>query len=171
MDFAKQNEEILTEDNDGLKGKYLTFFANQQLFGIPIAEVVQIIGMQQITPVPEFPEYAKGIINLRGNIIPIIDVRCRFHMQEIPYDEHTCIIVTNIRDLYIGFVVDTVDEVTTIDDGEISPPPKVSADYSNAYLTGIGKCAGKVVLLLDAQKILSDSVIESLSGVNTEEDL
>lgn len=142
------------KESSDLDGKYLTFWTEKQLFGIPIADVVQIVQMQPITEIPEFPSYAKGIINLRGTMIPCIDVSLRLGKMVAPYDDHTCIIVTNIRDRVIGLIVEGVEEVTDILDEEISPPPAMSSDYVNTYLTGIGKHNGKVILLLDAQKIL-----------------
>jgi purine-binding chemotaxis protein CheW len=157
-------------DTDEMKGKYLTFWTDNQLFGVPISDVVQIIGIQEITPVPDSPLYAKGVINLRGSIIPVIDVRLRFKKAEEKYNERTCIIVTKIDESYIGFIVDSVDEVTTISDEDISSPPKVSNDHTNAYLTGIGKVENKVVLLLDTSKILNESEFElvkdAVTGIN-----
>ncbi len=154
--------ETNVQNTTEMDGKYLTFWIDSQLFGIPIADVVQIVGIQKITSIPEFPDYAKGVINLRGSIIPIIDVRLRLHKQEIPYDEHTCIIVTNINEFHVGFIVDSVDEVTRIDEKDISQPPKISKDYTNSYLTGIGKLENKVVLLLDTAKILSQGEFSSV---------
>lgn len=158
MDAAEGNAEMY--------GKYLTFWTENQLFGVPIADVVQIVGLQEITKIPEFPEYAKGIINLRGNIIPLIDVRLRFHKEEAPYNERTCIIVTNINDNSIGFIVDAVDAVTDIGDECISQPPKLAADTTNTYLTGVAKLENKVVLLLDTGKILNEDTVMALTGMN-----
>lgn len=148
---------------DEMKGKYLTFWTDSQLFGVPISDVVQIIGIQDITPIPDFPAYAKGVINLRGSIIPVIDVRIRFSKPEEKYNERTCIIVTKIDESFIGFIVDSVDEVTTISDENISPAPRVSKDHTNAYLNGIGKLENKVVLLLDTSKILNDEEIQEVN--------
>lgn len=150
-----------------MQGKYLTFWTDNQLYGVPIADVVQIIGIQEVTTIPEFPEYAKGIINLRGAIIPVVDVRLRFHKEEIPYNERTCIIVTNINEVNIGFIVDAVDEVADISDDQISPPPKVSSEatVNNAYLTGIGKMENRVVLILDTNKILTDNEFDAFAAV------
>ncbi|WP_312643835.1 chemotaxis protein CheW [Hydrogenoanaerobacterium sp.] len=157
MTFANYEEEI-----ESLDGKFLTFWTDHQLFGIPIADVVQIIGIQEITPVPEYPNYAKGIINLRGNIIPIIDVRLRLHRAEMEYNERTCIIVTNIKETYIGFIVDAVDEVTDIDEKDICPPPQIMGENRNTFITGVGKLSDKVVLLLDTMKILDKDEVEQL---------
>jgi purine-binding chemotaxis protein CheW len=157
-----QNSEILeelteSEENTGLDEKFLTFWTDNELFGVPISDVVQIISMQGITPLPDFPSYAKGVINLRGNIIPVIDVRIRFGKPEKEYNENTCIIVTSIDQSYMGFIVDSVDEVTDIDEDNISSAPKVSKDITNRYLTGIGQVGEKVILLLDTAKILSEN--------------
>jgi purine-binding chemotaxis protein CheW len=161
QDFNNIDEEA---DIDEMKGKYLTFWTDKQLFGVPISDVVQIIGIQEITPIPDSPIYAKGVINLRGSIIPVIDVRLRFSKPETEYTERTCIIVTKIEQSYIGFIVDSVDEVTTISDEDISAPPKVSKDRTNTYLTAIGKVENKVVLLLDTSRILNESEFDLVSG-------
>lgn len=159
--FDVNGENHLSE----MQGKYLTFWTDNQLYGVPICDVVQIVGIQEITQIPEFPAYAKGIIKLRESIIPVVDVRLRFHKEEVPYDERTCIIVTNINELNVGFIVDAVDEVADISDEQISPPPKVSNEVSinNAYLTGIGKVSTGVVLLLDTNKILNEGDIDVFS--------
>ena len=158
------------EENSELYKQYLTFWTDKQLFGIKIASVVQIISIQDITPIPDAPAYAKGVINLRGNIIPVIDVRIRFGKPEIPYGEHTCIIVTYVDDAYIGFIVDLVDEVTTIEDDQITPPPRVSKERTNLYLTGIGKVNDKVVMLVDTSKILSETEFSLVENAASEEE-
>jgi purine-binding chemotaxis protein CheW len=155
--LSGSDPQNLSGDFDEMGGKYLTFWTDSQLFGIPIADVVQIVGVQTITQIPEFPEYAKGIINLRGSIIPVIDVRLRLHKQEIAYNERTCIIVTNIQQRLIGLIVDAVDEVTKIEGESISNPPQITKDVTNAYLTGIAKLENKVVLLLNTDEILNNN--------------
>lgn len=158
-----ETEEMENEEQSTEAEKYLTFWTDKELFGIPISDVVQIISMQKITSLPDFPDYAKGIINLRGSIIPVIDMRIRLKKPEAEYNESTCIIVTNIRDTYMGFIVDTVDEVADISSENITPAPRLSKDSVNRYLTGIGQIGEKVVLLLDISKILSDSEFEEVS--------
>ncbi|MEG0271841.1 MAG: chemotaxis protein CheW [Hydrogenoanaerobacterium sp.] len=158
-------KEDFVGSNTEMYGKYLTFWTDGQLFGVPIADVVQIVGIQEITVIPEFPDYAKGVINLRGNIIPLIDVRLRFHKQEAAYDERTCIIVTNICENSIGFIVDSVDAVTDIADDKISIPPKLAGDMGDSYLTGVARVESKVVLLLDTGKILSKDTMLELTSV------
>lgn len=156
------NIENINAELSEVEGKYLTFFTDNQLFGVPIADVVQIVGMQDITIIPDYPAYAKGIINLRGSIIPVIDIRLRFGKIEKDYDERTCIIVTLINDTAIGFIVDAVDAVTDIDSDNICEPPRVSAHEGSPYLTGVAKHESKVVLLMDTAKILSLDLVESL---------
>lgn len=157
--------EIESLDEDTMQNKYLTFYTDNQLFGIPIADVVQIVGMQEITKVPEFPYYAKGIINLRGIIIPIIDVRLRLKKEEIEYNERTCIIVTNIKDSYIGFIVDSVNEVANIYEDSISDPPQIDVNYVNIYIAGVAKANNSVILLIDLKKILNEKEIELITTV------
>lgn len=148
--------------NDEMEGKYLTFWTDGQLFGIPISHVVQIIKVQEITKIPEFPTYAKGIINLRGSIIPVIDMRLRFHKEEIPYNDHTCVIVTNINNSNVGFLVDNVDEVTDIENDKISPPPMVSGDFSDNFLSGIGDKNNRVILILNTEKLVSQKDFDNI---------
>lgn len=151
-------------DRSETKGKYLTFWTDGQLFGVPIADVVQIVGMQTITAIPEFPAYAKGIINMRGSVIPIIDVRLRLQKPEAEYNERTCIIVSSIGGRDVGFIVDAVDAVTKIEDTDIAQPPTLSADTVNTYLTGVATLESGVVLLLNTGRMLSDADVEAMTG-------
>lgn len=164
-------DALTAADRDDLKDKFLTFWSDRQLFGIPIAEVVQIVSMQQITEIPEYPHYAKGIINLRGSIIPLIDVRLRLGKPETEYNERTCIIVTNVQDNEFGFIVDEVDEVTTIPTEVISQPPQMGGEASstNRYLTGIARLSAgegqpeKIVLAIATRKLLGEQEFEALT--------
>lgn len=154
--------------DDEMRGKYLTFWTDSQLYGVPIADVVQIVGLQEITKIPEFPSYAKGVINLRGIIIPVIDIRLRLDRSEAEYNDRTCIIVTDIGESHFGFIVDEVDAVTDIDDEHISPPPQMGSESNNRYLTGVARItddngAEKLVLTIDTAKILAEEEYESLT--------
>ncbi|MDF2676120.1 MAG: CheW protein [Bacillota bacterium] len=159
------NELNIDVEEDTLKDKYLTFFICNQMFGIAVKDVVQIVGIQEITSIPEFPDYAKGIINLRGAIIPIIDVRLRLHKEEVAYNDKTCIIVTKIQDSLIGYIVDAVNEVTNIEKANISEPPKMGTTYVNKFLIGVAKINDKITLLLDTQKMLSEEELELVSNI------
>jgi len=140
-------------------GKYLTFSLNSENYGIPILKVKEIIGLMDITYVPKTPEFIKGVINLRGKIIPIMDLRLKFKMEEKIYNERTCFIVVevsinNIKRL-IGIVVDTVSEVLTINKEDIEPPPDYGTKAEKSFLIGMGKVKGKVIILLNIEQILS----------------
>jgi len=146
-----------TED-DTLAGKYLTFMLGEEEFGIDISFVTEIIGIQAITFVPDLPNYIKGIINLRGQIIPVIDVRLRFQKEEIEYNDRTCIIVIQIKDLSIGFIVDSVAECDQILDENIIPPPSVQKNYHQKYVSGIGKVQEKIILIMNCERLILDDM-------------
>ncbi len=160
-----RDEEELNEVNDTSE-KYLTFLIDKQFYAFRVNDVVEIIEMQEITPVPEFPDYAKGIINLRGTLIPIIDVRLRFCKMEMDYNERTCIIILNLKNIEVGFIVDTVDEVIDIDKSNISGVPNISGPISRRFIDGVGKLPKKIVMLLNAQKMLNDEEIMSLENMS-----
>lgn len=162
----KMSEILLQEqEEDTQKGRYLTFLVEKESYGIEIKYVTEIIGIQAITKVPELPEYIKGIINLRGKIIPVMDVRLRFKKEPKEYNDRTCIIVIDIREISIGLIVDSVSEVLSITDENIVPPPDVSKGAGNKYIKGIGKVGDDVKLILDCDKLLSDDDTESLAGI------
>ncbi len=143
--------------------KYLTFLLDGQSYGIAIKDVVEIISMQPISKVPEFAEYAKGIINLRGKVIPVIDVRLRFGLLEKEYDSRTCIIITNITGVEIGFIVDNVQEVIDLEQGQIEESPSLSNGTAHRFVSGVGKWGDKMVLLLDSNKLLREEEVDVLS--------
>jgi purine-binding chemotaxis protein CheW len=163
MTNINDNVEEIHEDTQ--KGRFLTFSIGKENYGIEIKNITEIIGMQAITEVPELPYYVKGIINLRGKIIPVIDVRLRFKKESKVYNDRTCIIVVDIMDISIGLIVDEVSEVITIEDENIVPPPSVKAGFHNRYVNGIGKVGNEVKLLLDCEKLLNDNEIENINAV------
>jgi purine-binding chemotaxis protein CheW len=134
--------------------KYLTFVLGSEVYGIDIQFVREIIGMQSITRVPDVPHYIKGVINLRGKVIPVMDVRRRFGMDDRPYDERTCIIVIHVGSWLVGLVVDTVSEVLDIPAADIEPPPDAFGQRQEHFIAGLGKVGDQVRMLLDAQKLL-----------------
>ncbi len=147
-------ENITAENEDTLKNMYLTFRLGNEDYGIEIRYVTEIVGMQKITEVPDMPPFVKGVVNLRGQVIPVLDMRLRFHMESRTYDERTCIIVVNINGAQVGLVVDTVNEVRNIDDEQISPPPKTAGADSAQYIQGMGKVNEEVIILLEGQRLL-----------------
>ena len=150
------------EMEDTQKGKYLTFEIGSEVYGLEIRYVIDIIGIQKITDVPEQPDYVKGVINLRGKIIPTMDIRRRFKKDDRPYDDRTCIIVVDINGISVGIVVDTVFEVIYIEENDISPPPRFNNDFQNKYIEGIGQSEDKVIILLDCTKLLSIDEVNEL---------
>lgn len=160
------NGELDSQDEveDTQKGKFLTFSLGTEFYGIEIKYVTEIVGLQAITEIPEMPEYIKGIINLRGKIIPLMDVRLRFKKPFREYDDRTCIVVIDIREIPIGLIVDSVSEVISIPDEEIVAPPNVYKD-GNKYIKGIGKVENDVKLLLDSDKLLNDVEVEDLGNI------
>ncbi|MDR1570896.1 MAG: chemotaxis protein CheW [Clostridiales Family XIII bacterium] len=146
--------EGATGNEDTLQGRFLTFTLGDEIYGLAIRYVVEIIGIQSITIVPEVPQYIKGIINLRGKIIPVIDVRLKFGKDEAEYSDRTCIIVIEIGDVSVGLIVDNVDEVLTIDENDIAAPPANRTGFENRYIMGIGKIGNNVQLLLDCERLI-----------------
>ncbi|WP_166240964.1 chemotaxis protein CheW [Paenibacillus turpanensis] len=159
---AQQSEFSPFEDT--LKGKFLTFLVEKEHYGIPIQYVKEIVGLHKITEVPEMPEYIKGIINLRGRIIPIMDVRLRFKKSYRDYNDRTCIIVIEIEDLCVGLIVDSVSEVLWIADEDIVPPPDLKTGGTK-YVMGVGKANGGAKLLLDCNKLLNEHELEQLHNL------
>lgn len=160
------------DERDTQKGKYVTFKSGNEYFGLKIQYVNEIIVFQEITKIPESEEYIKGLINLRGKIIPVIDVRLRFKQEPFEYTDRTCIIVVNVKNIVVGLIVEKIAEVVEIPDENIIPSPSVGkADKSqNKYVYAIGKVGDKVKLLLDPDRLLNDEEINALDANNTEED-
>jgi len=152
------------DNEDTLKGKYLIFSMGNELFGIEIRYITEIIGIQPITEVPEMPGYVKGVTNLRGKIIPVMDARLRFKKAVRAYDDRTCIIVFDNNDLSVGLIVDSVAEVLTMQEADIAPPPEMGKG-GHQYIKGIGKAGNGVKLLLDCQRLLTDDALEALSAM------
>ncbi len=149
-------------------GKYLTFTLINEEFGIRVLKVREIMGLQEITAVPQTPAHVKGVINLRGRVVPVIDLRLKFGLPAAEYSQRTCIIVTQIQGesgpLMMGIVVDGVSEVLNLSDQEIEDTPDFGEDIGNRYLLGMAKVKGKVKILLDIDKVLS---AQDLNGLNS----
>lgn len=153
-------EDILVKNNTqvetGSMEKYLTFFIDGQLFAIPSSEVVEIIRMQPITFIPKIPPFIIGVINLRGKIVPLVDVRLKFNKEKREYDDHTSIIVAEVNDLSVGLIVDSVNDVTNIAKNQISDTPRLSKDTTNSFVKGIATLNENAVMILDIERILAD---------------
>ncbi len=164
---GEQETDVLVEDDEGLnEDKYLLFKLHDEIYGINIADVTEIIEMQEITDIPDMPLFVKGVINLRGNVIPIMDLRLRFSMEERDHDDRTCIIIAKTENRSFGLIVDTVTEVEDIPQDKISPPPKFKTDkIEEHYISGLGKVGEQVLILLDVHQILQDEEIQELDKV------
>jgi len=155
------------EEEDSQKDKYLTFHIANEDYGIEIAYVTEIVGIQNITEVPDMPSFVKGVINLRGQVIPVIDVRIRFGLPPRAYDDRTCVVVVNINGTSIGLIVDTVNEVLNIPGAQVSPPPAIHAQAGAAgrYLQGMGKVGDSVKILLDVNKLLYEQEVDQITKI------
>lgn len=154
----KLTEDLLEmqENGDSQEGKYLTFALGKEEYGIQIRHVTEIIGIQNVTDLPDMPSFVKGIINLRGKVIPVVDVRLRFGLPEREYDDRTCIVVVNIRNSSVGLIVDSVSEVVDIAAEQIEPPPQVRKDQNSRYIEGLGHVGETVKILLGILNLLHD---------------
>jgi purine-binding chemotaxis protein CheW len=145
----------------GKEGKYLTFALAEEEYGIEILKIREIIGMMDITTVPQMPRFVKGVINLRGKVIPVIDLRLRFGLEPKPYDERTCIIVTEVSGqdgrVQMGLVVDTVSEVVNIGLEDLESTPVFGINVDTHYILGMAKLKGGVKILLDIDKVLTET--------------
>jgi purine-binding chemotaxis protein CheW len=164
VDEERLEASLLAEQNvDTQEGKYLTFVLGDEEYGIEIRNVTEIIGIQRITDLPDVPPYVQGVINLRGKVIPVVDVRIRFGLPEREYDERTCIIVININDISVGLIVDSVSEVLDIPDENIEPAPKINTGASSRYIQNLGKVRGNVIILLDLLKLFFDAEVDQMT--------
>ena len=153
------------DDRDSQTDKYLLFDIGDEVYGIAIAHVTEIIEMQKVTQVPDMPNFVKGVINLRGKVNPVIDMRLRFGMTEREYDDRTCIIVVNVDDTSLGFIVDTVAEVHDIAEANIDPVPNFNHNKErNRYVSGLGKIEDRVAILIDTEKILDSRQLETITA-------
>lgn len=150
--------------------KLLTFSLGSEGYGVSIIKVKEIIGMMDITPIPRTPEFIKGVINLRGRIIPVLDLRIKFGMEPKEYNERTCIIVAEVNmngvQKLLGIVVDMVSEVVTISDEQIEPPPEYGTNLEHSAILGIGKIKDRVVIILDIDEVfMCDELVRMLDNV------
>ncbi len=167
--MGKEELNNLISSEDQLEGvvenKYLTFSLGDEEYGVNIKDVTEIIGIQSITQIPDTINYIKGVINLRGKVHPLIDMRLRFDMEERDYDERTCIIVVTIDEYVVGLIVDTVSEVLEIPSDAIDPPPQIINSAAKDFIEGLGKIDELVKIILNTQKVLFDVDFEDLHQV------
>jgi purine-binding chemotaxis protein CheW len=160
-----EDELINTETDNTSKDMYLTFKLEDEAYGFDISYVTEIVGIQPITPIPEAAGYMKGIMNLRGRIIPVIDLRLKFGRQEKEYDGRTCIIVISYGNTVIGFIVDSVSEVITLKEDQLVPLPSYGKELKENYVKYIGKAANGIKLLLDCSRIIEKDELNMIEDL------
>ncbi len=157
------------EDEDTQANKYLFFKIDIESYGIGIRHIIEIVELQRISAVPDMPAYVKGVINLRGKVIPVVDLRLRFGMSERPYDDRTCIVVSEIEGVTLGFIVDTVEEVLEIPENQVEPAPRFkTVSGQDRYIAGMGKVGEQVKILLDVEKLVKDEEVRHLVAQEAE---
>jgi purine-binding chemotaxis protein CheW len=162
-DNQGQMDDFWVEDDDTSQTtKYLFFNLGDDLYGINIIDVTEIIEMQKITGIPDLPGYLRGVINLRGRVIPVTDLRRRFGMDDRPYDDRTCIIVTDIDSAALGMIVDTVAEVYDVPPENIEHSESISQAATEHYVEGVARVEERVAVLIDARKILRDQDLQAM---------
>ncbi len=163
-----QNEyEAGQYEEDTMKDRYLTFLIDKDVYALALEYVVEIIGIQEITEVPELPKYIRGVMNLRGRIIPLMDVRLRFEKTFKDYDERTCIVIIDYEKIAIGLIVDTVSDIITMTEADIMKTPEIGRAVDMRFVRKIGKIGGSVKLILDCRNLLTleeEAMVEQLQG-------
>ena len=158
--MVAKNTIAIEADRSG--DQYLTFLLGEQHYGIPVGSVREIIGYQAFTEVPNLPAYMKGIINLRGSIIPLMDLRLRFNETFKPYHERTCVIITELSGILIGLLVDFLDDVVVMNAQDYCDHPIVGLDEGNAYIEKVGKHNDQLVFLLSTEKLIESQLSDEL---------
>lgn len=173
---AEAANAMLTNVNpDENENKFLSFFLGNEEYGVEILRVREIIGLIDITPLPQMPDYVKGVINLRGKIIPVIELRAKFSLDAKAYTEETCVIVVEVTEgdddrFHMGVIVDNVNEVIDIPRSNIDPAPRFGGAMNTSYILGMGKVKNKVLTLLDIDKVMSQSDLVGLSQAGRQQD-
>ena len=147
-----------------LGGKYLTFMLDGEEYGLEILKVREIIGVLDITKVPQTPEFVRGVINLRGKVIPVLDLRAKFGLEPVEYNAETCTIVVDIG-LLMGVIVDTVSEVHDISSAEIEPAPQLGTAVDTTLIRGMGKVKDDVKILLDIERVLTSEELVRIKSI------
>jgi purine-binding chemotaxis protein CheW len=158
---------VVVQSSAHLAGKYLTVGLDREAYGIAVLKVREIIRMQKITPVPQMPAYVKGVINLRGRVIPVVDLRLKFGLEAV-LAERTCIVVVQVtlspeQSVQMGLIVDSVEEVATLSEAEIEPTPEFGTTINIEYIVGMAKVKGQVKMLLDIDRVVAPDTVRSIS--------
>ncbi len=170
MAETTQHQEKGTIDFENLVGKYLTFTLGSEVYGLEILKVQEIIGLMSITNVPQTPDYVRGVINLRGKVIPVVELRRKFHLEAVQDTERTCIIVVQVASaggtVIMGILVDEVSEVVDVARDQLEPAPSFGSNISTEFILAMGKIGEHVVILLDIDRVLTEGDFDMLSELN-----
>jgi len=153
------------ENEDSMANRYLLFNVASEEYGIGIENVIEIVGLQKITEVPEMPHHVKGVINLRGQVIPVLDVRLRFGIEPMEYGDRTCVIVVQLGEIQAGMIVDQVSEVRNIAEESVSAPPSIQSSMASEYIDGLARIEESVIILLDVMKLLGCQDLKAMAGI------
>lgn len=160
----------MSKESDGMtvgekSGQYVTFILGEEEYGVEILKVQEIIGITPVTKVPYLPVFVKGVINLRGIVVPVIDLRLRFNLDMADYTDHTCVIIVKMGEKVTGMIVDTVSEVVDIPEEMVEPPPSFNSSINADFIQGMGKMDNKLVILLNVDRLLTDAEIGALGDM------
>ncbi|KMY69015.1 chemotaxis protein CheW [Desulfocarbo indianensis] len=168
MSNAGQAAEVQVSLADRIAGKYLTFDLAEEEYGLEILRVREIIGLMDITPVPKTPDFVLGVINLRGKVIPVVDLRLKFGLPYKEPDDRTCVIVVEVTaengTVQMGIVVDRVNEVVDVKGSEVEPTPSFGVNLDTAFILGMAKVGDKVKILLDIDKVLTAAEVAAMAS-------
>lgn len=155
---SEVNKSVVT----GEEGQYVTFLLGDEEYGLEILAVQEIIGFTHITHVPHLPEFIKGVINLRGTVVPVIDLRLKFGLGQVEYNNHTCVVVVKMEERVMGMVVDVVSEVVHFSDGAVEPAPAFGTNIKADFIRAMGKVGDRLVIILDIDKVLSNDELAAI---------
>jgi purine-binding chemotaxis protein CheW len=162
----------MAEDKNSNMGSFLSFKLGEEVFAVHVNEVLNILEMTKITSIPKAPKYLKGVINLRGLVLPIVDARLKFNMEEKEYTTNTCIIVMDLETdgeiVHVGFIVDSVLEVLELENDQVGPPPSLGTNYKAEFITGMATVNNEFIMLLNMEKIFSFNELSLLKAENNE---
>ncbi len=153
-------DEFSEEDEDTMEGLYLTFALDTRVCALEVKDVIEIVKLPPITEVPDMPDFVRGIINLRGKVIPVMEMRRRFHAEDRPHDDRTCVVIINLHDRLTGLIVDQVREVIKIHEENLDGSPRVGETEGSRFIKQVGKIGELVVLILDLNQLLNASELE-----------
>ena len=146
--------------------RFLTFYLEDEVYGVHISDVKEIIAMMKTTPVPKTPKFIQGVMNLRGNIIPVVDMRLKFDMPTIPPQMYTAIVIIKLAEKLIGFIVDKVEEVINVDDEHLSIPPEFGGHIDTRFIKNMAQYKQKVVMILDLIALFGDEELEMVQNLS-----